>query len=89
MPKIEREVVIENELGLHARPAAQFVQMASKFSSNVYVIKDGERADGKSIMSILTLEVHHGSKVILEVDGEDAEEVVVALENILKGKEES
>jgi phosphocarrier protein HPr len=88
MPKITQEFVIKNTQGLHARPAALFVQIASKYNSSVIVQKGEERVNGKSIMGILTLGAVKGSNLIVEIDGEDAElvlnEIVVLLnkENI-------
>ena len=85
MAKIEKEITITNKLGLHARPAAEFVKAASQSQSEIYITKDGERIDGKSIMGILTLEAHCGTKIVLEVDGEDAEEIFSVLVRILEG----
>lgn len=83
MGKITKEVIVQNAQGLHARPAALFVQIASKYSSVVTIQKDDEKVNGKSIMGLLTLGVQTGAKVILEVDGEDADKVIVELENLL------
>ena len=76
MPKIVQELIIKNSQGLHARPAALFVQIASKYNSNVTVQKAEERVNGKSIMGILTLGAVKGSKLIIEIEGEDAELVL-------------
>lgn len=81
--KIEKELIIGNKLGLHARPAANFVQVANKFTSDITVIKNEIRANGKSIMEILTLEANQGSKIKIVVFGEDAKEAVDELEKIL------
>lgn len=83
MGKITKEVIVQNAQGLHARPAALFVQIASKYSSVVTIQKGDEKVNGKSIMGLLTLGVQLGAKVILEVDGEDADKVIVELENLL------
>lgn len=83
MPRISIEVIIKNAQGLHARPAAMFVQIASKYNAQVTVCKDGERVNGKSIMGILTLGAEQYSKVILEADGEDAHEVLAELSELL------
>jgi len=85
---IQKDIVIKNKQGLHARPAALFVQIANKFDSDISVIKDGEEVNGKSIMGILMLAAEEGAKVCLKVIGPDAEEAVKELEKILlQGKE--
>jgi len=81
--KVIVEVVIKNSQGLHARPAAMFVQIASKYNANVALQKGEERVNGKSIMGILTLGVEQNSKVVLEADGDDADEVVAELTQLL------
>ena len=81
--KVIVEVVIKNPQGLHARPAAMFVQIASKYNANVALQKGEERVNGKSIMGILTLGVEQNSKVVLEADGDDADEVVAELTQLL------
>ena len=83
MPRIEKELLVKNPQGLHARPAALFVQIVSKYNSVVTISKDGERVNGKSIMGILTLGAQQGSTVRIEADGDDANEVVGELETIL------
>jgi len=60
MPKVERQVQVRNRLGMHARAAVRFVQSANTFRSDVKVIKDGQEANGKSIMGLLTLVAAHG-----------------------------
>ena len=87
MPIIKKEIIIKNPQGLHARPAAMFVQIASKYNSNVNVQKGQERVNGKSIMGILTLGAQHKSKIIIEVEGEDAEQVINDLEGLLSSEE--
>ena len=81
--KVIVEVVIRNPQGLHARPAAMFVQIASKYNSNVALQKGEERVNGKSIMGILTLGIEQNAKVVLEADGDDADEVVAELTQLL------
>ena len=81
--KVIVEVVIKNPQGLHARPAAMFVQIASKYNANVALQKGEERVNGKSIMGILTLGIEQNSRVVLEADGDDADEVVTELTQLL------
>ncbi len=82
---ITETIVIKNEVGLHARPAAQFVKVAEKFASKVRLCKDGIWVNGKSVLGILTLAAEKGSQVILEVDGEDEQDALKELKKILEG----
>ena len=83
MPRMEKELVVNNKQGLHARPAALFVQIAEKYDCTVTVIKGGERVNGKSIMGILMLGAQYQSKIKVVADGEDATEAIQDLENFL------
>ena len=87
MPKIEKEIVIKNSQGLHARPAALFVQIAARFDSQITVKKDGELVNGKSIMGILMLGAQQNCTVILTADGEDAPKAIAELEEFLTRNE--
>ena len=80
---VERAVVIKNKQGLHARPAALFVQIANKFDSDITVIKGKTKVNGKSIMGIMMLEAGKGSKVTIITKGEDAENAMAELESLL------
>ena len=86
MAKIVKKLEIKNRLGLHARAAALLVQTVYKFSAQVSVSKDGQTADGRSIMGVLTLAATQGSKIHIEANGEDAEKVVKALEKLLDNR---
>jgi phosphocarrier protein len=79
MAVIERRVRIVNELGLHARPAAEFVKLASKFKSEIQVRRDDMTVNGKSIMGVMTLAAEQGSELVITANGVDAEEAVRAL----------
>ena len=85
--RIEKKVVVNNAQGLHARPAALFVQLANKFDSTVSVIKDDQQVNGKSIMGILMLAAEKGSEIILITEGHDAEEAMQVLGEMV-GKDE-
>ena len=85
---IKKEIIIKNKQGLHARPAALFVQIANKFDSDISVKKDNEEVNGKSIMGILMLGAEQGTIVCLKVTGPDAEEAVSELEKILLEEED-
>jgi phosphotransferase system HPr (HPr) family protein len=81
--QIEKTVVIKNRQGLHARPAALFVQIANKFDCDINVIKGKKKVNGKSIMGIMMLEAGKGSKVTITASGSDAEKAVSELEALL------
>lgn len=83
MPLLEKKIVIKNRTGLHARPAALFVQVANKFESDIAIIKDGQEVNGKSIMGILMLAAEKGAEVTLVVDGNDAGPAMEELSKIL------
>lgn len=80
-----QEVVVEitNELGLHARPAAMFVQTASKFKADILVEKEGRQVDGKSILGIMTLAARKGSQIKLSAEGLEAGKALTALEDLV------
>lgn len=82
----EKKIVIKNKSGLHARPAAVFVQTANKYDSTVAVKKGKLEVNGKSIMGILMLAAGKGSHVTLKIEGEDAEKAMVELEMVLSGE---
>lgn len=84
--KITKELVVTNKLGIHARPAAMFVKIANRFDCEIFVEKDGERVNGKSIMGLMMLAAGPGSKLMVYAEGEDAARAVVELETLLKRK---
>ena len=86
MGKVIKKLEIQNKLGLHARAAALFVQTVNKFSSQVAVTNDGQTADGRSIMDMLTLGAAQGSKIQVEVTGEDADKALRAIEKLLDSR---
>jgi phosphocarrier protein len=80
---LEKEITIENKSGLHARPAALFVQLANKYESNIIIKKNNLEVNGKSIMGILMLAVDKGSKIKLQINGSDEKEAMQELETFL------
>lgn len=82
---IEKEIVINNKYGLHARPAMLFVQLAKKFGSKITVSKGEASVDGKSIMEIMTLAAEKGSVIKLRVEGSDEADAAEALAGLLHG----
>lgn len=88
MSSIKKELIVKNKQGLHARPAAIFVQVANKFDARITVRHDEEEVNGKSIMGILMLGAEKGSLIIIEADGADAEKALEELEKIISSEEE-
>jgi len=78
-----RNVIIANPQGLHARPADLFSRLANRFESNIKVIKDKQRVDGKSILDMLMLAAVEGTTLTIEAMGTDADEAVEALARLL------
>jgi phosphocarrier protein HPr len=87
MPRIEKEILVKSSQGLHARPAALFVQTAVKYDSSLTVKKDGETVNGKSIMGILMLGVQRNATLVLVADGDDAAALLSELEAFLSKDE--
>lgn len=87
MPVINKKVTVKNKQGLHARPAALFVQLANKFDSSIIVKKGKEKVNGKSIMGILMLAAGQGSQITIEAEGDDAEQAISELERLVGADE--
>jgi phosphocarrier protein len=83
---LTKELTITNKLGIHARPAAVFVKTANRFASEIFVEKDGEKINGKSIMGLMMLAAGPGSKLILHVRGVDAQAAITELEALVQQK---
>ena len=83
---ITKELVVQNKMGIHARPAAMFVRIASQFDADIFVEKDGERVNGKSIMGLMMLAAGPGSKLLVEASGKDATKAIGELETLLANK---
>lgn len=77
--QVQRSAKIRNKLGMHARAAVKFVQLATHFQSDIHVIKNGEPVNGKSIMGLLTLVAAWGSEITVSATGNDSEQAVNAL----------
>lgn len=82
--KIEKELTILNRLGLHARPAAMFVRIASRHRAEIWVSKEGEEVNGKSIMGLMMLAAGQGSTLRIRCDGPDADKAIEELEDLIK-----
>lgn len=81
---LEREIVIKNKLGLHARPASRFAQLASSFECEITLIKNSTAVDGKSILEVLTLACPAGSHLRIRANGTDAAQALDALSALVE-----
>jgi len=79
----EKRFIIRNKLGLHARPAALFVQTSNRFNCDVFVIKGKQKVNGKSIMGIMTLAAGNGSALTVCTEGDDASEAMIELTKLI------
>ncbi len=86
LPTLKKKFTISNELGLHARPAAQLVKIANRYKSNITLYKDDREVNGKSIMGILMLAAPKGSEIEIAAEGEDAESAVKELGELIDNK---
>ncbi|HEY5926889.1 MAG TPA: HPr family phosphocarrier protein [Kofleriaceae bacterium] len=82
----EKKVLIQNELGLHARAATKLVQLASKFPCEITLSKDGNEVNGKSIMGVLMLVASKGTAIVLRAKGDKAQEAIEALTKLIDDK---
>jgi phosphocarrier protein len=82
----EKNIIVPNEMGLHARPAADLVQTVSKYKSNVKILKDDFNVNAKSIMGVMALAASFGNKLKFIADGPDECEVIAAIENLFDSK---
>jgi phosphocarrier protein HPr len=81
-----KEFMVSNKLGIHARPAALFVKVANRFKCNIFVEKDGEKVNGKSIMGLMMLAAGPGSKLKVHAEGHDASQALIELEKLMERK---
>lgn len=87
MAIIKKKIIVKNKSGLHARPAALFVQLATKFDAAITLKRGRQSVNGKSIMGILMLAAGKGSQIQIEADGEDAKQAILELGKLV-GKDE-
>ncbi|MFO7153565.1 MAG: HPr family phosphocarrier protein [Caldicoprobacter oshimai] len=80
---LEKDFVIENEVGLHARPAAKFTKVANSYKSEIFVIKDGKIGNGKSLLSILALGIYKGCRFRVQVVGPDEAEALCGITKLI------
>ena len=84
--KITKELTIINRLGLHARPSAMFVKVCSRYKADIWVEKDGEQVNGKSIMGLMMLAAGQGSKLRVTCEGVDAEKALQEIESLIQSR---
>ena len=80
------EVTIANKYGLHARPAAEFVKLANRFTSDIWVRKDEVEVSGKSIMGVMMLAAEHGSTIVIRAAGADSDDALEALKSLVANR---
>jgi len=83
---LKKKITIKNKLGMHARAAVKFVNIANRFSSTVRIEKNGNEIDGKSILGILTLAAVQGTEIIIKVSGKDEDRALRALVKLIDSK---
>ena len=83
---VERTVRLVNKLGLHVRPAAKIAELASKYKSEIFIIKDTQQVNAKSIIELLTLAAPCGTLLTIQSSGDDAENVINAIQQLINGK---
>ena len=81
-----KDFLVANKLGIHARPAAMFVKTANRFTCDIFVEKDGEKVNGKSIMGLMMLAAGPGSTLTVHAHGHDASQALTELETLFKAK---
>ena len=81
-----KHFLVSNKLGIHARPAALFVKTANRFHCDIFVEKDGEKVNGKSIMGLMMLAAGPGSKLTVHAHGQDASQALAEIETLIKRK---
>src|SRR3954453_6663450 len=84
--QMTKEFVVLNKLGIHARPAALFVKTANRFACDIFVEKDGEKVNGKSIMGLMMLAAGPGSRLTVHAQGHDASQALAEIEGLIKSK---
>lgn len=89
VPRAEAEFVVASELGLHARPAGQFVALAGRFDAEIWVARGEEWVSGRSVLSLLSLAAQPGTRLCVRAEGRDAEEAVAALGRLLENPQEA
>ena len=80
---VEFETQVNNKIGMHLRAAGEFVKVATKFKSDVFVVKDGKKANGKSILGLASLAIERGARITVRLNGSDEQEARAAIEKLI------
>ena len=83
---VNKDIVVQNEVGLHARPATFFIQRANEFKSSIWVVKDDRKVNAKSLLGVLSLGITRGTEVSLVADGNDEEEALASLIELISSE---
>ena len=86
MATVEKDLILKNKYGLHARPATLLAEVANGFKSEIAFVKDGQEVNGKSIFGLMMLAAECGSTLRIRAEGEDSAAAVAALEKVIEGK---
>ncbi|MGM9551086.1 MAG: HPr family phosphocarrier protein [Clostridia bacterium] len=81
---VEKHVVVQNQVGLHARPCTFFIQKANEFKSSIWVEKDNRKVNAKSLLGVLSLGITRGMEIVISADGDDAQTAVDSLEELIE-----
>lgn len=81
---VSRTIVVENQVGLHARPATFFIQKSNEFKSSIWIEKEGRKVNAKSLLGVLSLGITKGTQIEIIADGDDEEAAVTALETLIE-----
>jgi len=84
--KIDREIVVVNKLGLHARASAQLVKLAASYSSDIRLVRGNQSVDGKNIMGVMMLAATYGTRITVRVEGEDADEAIDRISTLFSNR---
>ena len=80
---VEFETQVKNKIGVHLRAAGEFVKTATKFASEIFVVKNGKKANGKSILGLASLAIERGARITVRIDGRDEKEARAAIEQLI------
>ena len=83
---LEFEAIVDNKIGMHLRAAGEFVKVATRFESEVIVIKDGKKANGKSILGLASLAIERGAIITVQINGDDERDARDAIEELIDAK---
>ena len=83
---LEFDAIVDNKIGMHLRAAGEFVKVATQFRSEIFVVKDGKKANGKSILGLASLAIERGATITIQIDGADEADAREAIEELIDAK---